>query len=32
MIYPYLGLQALWLPAAALLGLSFAHDRVLSHL
>lgn len=31
-IYPYLGLQALWLPAAALLGLSFAHDRVLSHL
>lgn len=32
MIYPYLGLQALWLPAVALFGLSFAHDRVLSHL
>jgi uncharacterized membrane protein YoaK (UPF0700 family) len=30
-IYPYLGLQALWLPAAALFCLSFVHDRVLRH-
>lgn len=29
LIYPHLGLQGLWLPALALLGLSFAHDRVL---